>query len=79
MIWMWLLGIAVFAVGGLYATVLAYNAWLETKHSPKTPMFECPQHGLIPESVLLKLEGATDKPVSVCPFCFKDRMKRLKP
>ena len=61
-----------------YLLVLLVNARWEAKTSPRMPMFTCDKHGPIPESVLLHLEGATEKSIPYCPFCFSEKAKQFK-
>jgi hypothetical protein len=53
------------------------DAWHEANNAPKTPMFSCDKHGLIPSKYMLHIpfDGITDKPINVCPMCYEDRCK----
>jgi hypothetical protein len=62
----------------LYLLVLFVNARWEAKTSPRVPMFTCDKHGPVPESVLMHLEGATEKPIPYCPFCMHEKAKQIK-
>ena len=61
-----------------YLLVLLVNARWEAKTSPRVPMFTCDKHGPVPESVLMHLEGATEKPIPYCPFCMHEKAKQIK-
>ena len=57
MIWL-IMGATLALLLVVYGSVLIINAKWEARSSPKVPMFNCERHGMIPESVLLHLEGA---------------------
>ncbi len=61
------------------ATAIVYfgwvllSAWLETKNSPKEPMFLCNAHGFIRQKHLISFMG-----VPYCPVCFHTRLSSME-
>jgi hypothetical protein len=54
----------------LYFPVTWVMAWIETKSSPRKPMFWCAKHGAIPTDTVIKFMEA-----EYCPICFHERLK----
>lgn len=74
---MWIgLGVAVVLLVG-YALYVVVSAHREVKDAPRTPMFSCDKHGLVPMQYTLKL-NVFGNDVEYCPLCYEDRIKESK-
>lgn len=61
-----------------YLGFCSYVAKASVSTAPRDDMFLCEKHGPIAKRHLFQLSGYTEKPISMCPICYDDKMKAAK-
>lgn len=61
----------------VYLAWVVLWAWRDSKDAPKSDMFTCDKHGLVPVKYVMSLPIDDGGPPHLqCPFCFEDAIKR---